>query len=73
MEYDNFILSYPLILRVKCISGIVFLFILLFLGIILDYRERFQKLFMTKAKLRSKRGFGNYFQPVIDAPQLIPN
>nr|DAD23226.1 TPA_asm: hypothetical protein HUJ06_024689 [Nelumbo nucifera] len=33
----------------------------------------FQKFSEARGKPRPKRGFGNSFQPAIDAPRLIPH
>ncbi|WZZ89301.1 hypothetical protein YC2023_117880 [Brassica napus] len=35
--------------------------------------EPFQKFSRAQDKLRLRRGFGNSFQPAIDAPRLVPN
>ncbi|KAL5823031.1 hypothetical protein ACOSQ3_020878 [Xanthoceras sorbifolium] len=39
----------------------------------LPKREPFQKFSKAKAEPRPKRGFGNSFQPAIDAPRLLPH
>ncbi|KAL5756167.1 hypothetical protein ACOSQ2_020913 [Xanthoceras sorbifolium] len=39
----------------------------------LPNREPFQKFSKAKAEPRPKRGFGNSFQPAIDAPRLLPH
>ncbi|KAK2977961.1 hypothetical protein RJ640_029671 [Escallonia rubra] len=36
-------------------------------------REPFQKFSMAQGEPRPKRGFGNSFQPAIDAPRLVPH
>jgi len=36
-------------------------------------REPFQKFSKAQDKPRPKRGFGNSFQPAIDAPRLVPH
>nr|VDC88047.1 unnamed protein product [Brassica oleracea] len=39
----------------------------------LPRREPFQKFSKAQDKLRPRRGFGNSFQPAIDAPRLVPH
>ncbi|RZC28174.1 hypothetical protein D0Y65_000267 [Glycine soja] len=39
----------------------------------LPLREPFQKFSKARAEPRPKRGFGNSFQPAIDAPRLEPH
>uniref|UniRef100_A0A2C9UY74 Uncharacterized protein n=1 Tax=Manihot esculenta TaxID=3983 RepID=A0A2C9UY74_MANES len=39
----------------------------------LPRREPFQKFSTARVKPRPKRGFGNSFQPAIDAPRLEPH
>ncbi|CAL9219917.1 unnamed protein product, partial [Arabidopsis halleri] len=39
----------------------------------LPQREPFQKFSKAQDKLRPRRGFGNSFQPAIDAPRLEPH
>ncbi|CAG7893589.1 unnamed protein product [Brassica rapa] len=40
---------------------------------LLPRREPFQKFSKAQDKLRPRRGFGNSFQPAIDAPRLVPH